>query len=304
MNIPRYPDSRPLDLEDKALLDNIFSRIQPRISEFTFANLYLFRRAHEYRLTKVDKALVILARGYGGEPYFLLPPDDGVKDALNTLLSDGLTLYGADATFVGKYLKGRGAEIIADRDSFDYLYLRQELAELPGNRFHKKKNRINYFTGRHRYSIEEYGDRHLHGCLDLLAEWRRVREEIENGSVALEVDANAEALRSAASLGLQGVVALVEGSVKAFALGERLNSDTSVCHFEKADPFMEGLYQLIDREFNRLLFTDCTYVNREQDLGIINLRDSKLSYHPVELIEKYRVRRQALAIETVTTGEQ
>jgi hypothetical protein len=291
MEIPRYPDSRPLDLEDKQLLDDLFSRLQPRISEFTFANLYLFRLAHVYRLTMVDEALVILGRGYGGEPYFLLPTADGCEGPLFRLLSDGLTLYGADGHFIGENLPDRGVEIVPDRDSFDYLYLRQELSDLPGNRFHKKKNRINYFSSRHAYTIEPYGKSHLQGCLDLLDQWRRVREEIDNNSVALEAVATAEALRMAAPLGLEGVVALVEGRIKAFALGERLNSDTSVLHFEKADPFMEGLYQLIDREFNRLLFTGCTYVNREQDLGIVNLRESKLSYHPVELIEKFRVRR-------------
>ena len=94
----------------------------------------------------------------------------------------------------------------------------------------------------------------------------------------------------AVPLGLEGVVAIVEGEVKGFVLGGRLNSDTSVCHFEKADPFLEGIYQLIGREFCRLLFTDCTYVNREQDLGEPNLRETKLSYHPVELIKKFRVR--------------
>jgi uncharacterized protein len=290
MEIPPYPDSRPLDLEDKQYLDDLFSRLQPRISEFTFANLYLFRLAHEYRLTKADKALVILGRGYGGEPYFLLPPADGFEGALCRLLSDGLTLYGTEGHFIDNFLAKRGLEIVPDRDSFDYLYLRQELAELPGNRFHKKKNRINYFSSRHAYTIERYGERHLQGCLDLIDEWRRVREEIYNNSLALEAAANAEALRMAAPLGLEGVVTLVEGRIKAFALGERLNSDTSVLHFEKADPFMEGLYQLIDREFNRLIFTECTYVNREQDLGIVNLRESKLSYHPLQLIEKFRVR--------------
>jgi uncharacterized protein len=291
MRIPAYPESRPLDIVDKPLLDHLFRELQPRISEFTFANLYLFRLAHDYRLTNVDNALVILGRGYGGEPYFLLPPADGTEGALFRLLSEGLTLYGADSRFIHSYLSERGVEIVPDRDSFDYLYLRQELAELPGNRFHKKKNRINYFSGRHGHRIELYGERHLQGCLGLLDDWRRVRERIESGSVAFETVANGEALRMAAPLGLEGVVALVEGRIKAFALGERLNSDTSVLHFEKADPFMEGLYQLIDREFNRLLFTGCTYVNREQDLGIVNLRESKLSYHPVELIEKFRVRR-------------
>jgi len=90
---------------------------------------------------------------------------------------------------------------------------------------------------------------------------------------------------------LEGVVMLVEGKVKAFTLGERLNRETSVCHFEKADPFLDGIYQFIDREFNRLLFIDCTYVNREQDLGEMNLRKTKLSYHPVELVKKFLVRR-------------
>ena len=84
-------------------------------------------------------------------------------------------------------------------------------------------------------------------------------------------------------------MALVEGRVRGLVLGERLNSTTSVCHFQKCDPFMDGLAQLIDREFNARLFTDCTYVNREQDLGEPGLRSAKLTYHPVELVRKYRL---------------
>jgi hypothetical protein len=291
MEIPLYPDKRHLFLDDKPLLNKIFAGLQPRISEFTFANLYLFRAVHDYRLTTVGDSLVIFGKGYEGDSYFLPPLNGSIKSAITRLLDEGLTLYGADEPFVTGYLSVKNLKIVEDRDSFDYLYLRQELAELPGNRFHKKKNRITYFANRHSYSIEPYGEEHLQGCLELLAEWRRVRVEIETGSKDHEADATAEALQSAIPLGLLGVVALVEGKVMAFALGERLNNDTSACLFEKADPFLDGLYQLIDREFNRLLFTECTYVNREQDLGIINLRQSKLSYHPVEMIKKFRVRR-------------
>ena len=292
MEIPLYPECRPLELEDKQILDEIFHQVQPRISEFTFANLWLFRHAHEYRLSNVDNTIVILGRGYDGEPYFLIPPSGNVEGALLRLVNDGLTLYGADNIFIDGYLRGKDVEITPDRDSFDYLYSRGDLADLPGNRFHKKKNRISYFINRHEYRVEKFQAGHIHGCLELLTEWRRVHEGMEwDNSSSLESDATDEALRMAEPLGLEGVVAIVDERVKAFALGERLNGDTSVCHFEKADPFLEGLYQLIDREFNRLLFTDCRFVNREQDLGMMNLRVSKLSYHPVELIEKYRVRK-------------
>ena len=167
------------------------------------------------------------------------------------------------------------------------------MAELSGNRYHKKKNRINYFVARHDFKVEVFTQLHLPGCRKLLDEWSRVRQEVQNASVAEESAAAAEALQLAGELGLQGVVVLVGGEVKAFALGEELNRDTSVCHFEKADLFMEGLYQLVDREFCRLLFTGCTFINREQDLGEPNLREAKLSYHPVQLVKKFRAKTAA-----------
>lgn len=289
--IPRYPASRPLTVDDKPLLDAHFAALQPRVSELTFANLYLFREAHAYRLTLVEDSPVVLGQGYGGGEYFLPPLGGDVAGALRVLLDGGVTLYGADDSFADRYLAGAGVIVEEDRDAFDYLHLRQELAELPGNRFHKKKNRVNYFTARHSCSVEVYGAVHREGCLALLREWRRVRDDVDSPSLGLETRAAAEALTLAEALGLRGVVVLVEGRVAAFALGERLNRDTAVCHFEKSDPFMEGVSQLVDREFSRLLFTDCTYLNREQDLGEPGLRAAKLSYHPVELVKKYRARR-------------
>jgi hypothetical protein len=128
----------------------------------------------------------------------------------------------------------------------------------------------------------------------LLDEWARMAEVEGNRSFGLEMDATAEALASADRLGLEGVVIEVGGEVRAFALGERLNRETVVCHFEKADHFMEGLSQLVNREFARLLFGDCQYINREQDLGEPGLRNAKLSYHPVELIKKFRVQRKII----------
>jgi hypothetical protein len=234
----------------------------------------------------------VSGRGYDGGRYCLQPFEGDIPGACEMLLNAGLELYGVDEGFAAGCLKSEAYEIVEDRDSFDYLYLRDELAQLPGNRFHKKKNRINYFTVRHTHDVQILSARHVCGCLQLLDEWARVAEVEGNRSFGLEMDATVEALTQADDLGLQGVVVTVEGVVRAFALGERLNGDTAVCHFEKADHFMEGLSQLVNREFCRLLFAGCRYVNREQDLGEPGLRNAKLSYHPVELVKKFRVRRK------------
>lgn len=289
LNLPEHPASRPIEQGDKGLFDRLFARLQPRISEFTFANLFLFRRAHDYRVGLLGDAVVVHGKRYDGSP-FCFPPF-GAGEGVEQLLREGITITAADQRLADELAARPGIEVTEDRDGFDYLYLRSSLAELSGNRYHKKKNRVNYFTSRHEHLVEPYGERHRDGCLVLLDEWRRVREQMESPSLAEEAAAAAEALNLAEYLGLQGVVVLVEGTVKAFVLGEKLNDDTSVCHFEKADPFLEGLYQLVDREFCRLLFTECTFVNREQDLGEPNLREAKMSYHPVELVKKFIIRK-------------
>jgi hypothetical protein len=289
MEIPPYPASRPLTLTDKPLLDKLCTSFQPRVSELSFAGLYLFRKAHEYKLATIAGSLVVIGTGYDGSVYFLPPLGGDTAFALKVMLADGLPLYGADEFFIEKYLSTNTVQIIEMRDSFDYLYLREELALLPGSRFHKKKNRINYFTSRHDYTVNYFSNEHVNGCLTLLETWRQAFRVESGGSVLMEVEATSEALRSAEVLGLTGIVIMVNDAVAAFALGEQLNRETAVCHFEKADPFSEGLYQLVNREFAKNLFQDCTYLNREQDLGNTGLRSAKLSYHPVELVKKYLV---------------
>ena len=287
MEIPPYPESRPLAMTDKPLLDRLCADVQPRVSELSFAALYLFRGAHGYRLATAAGSIIVLGRGYDGSAYFLPPLGGNVAAALKVMFSHGQTLYGADELFVARYLTESTLHITELRDSHDYLYLREELATLPGSRFHKKKNHINYFSKRHNYTVSHLSRKHLGGCLNVLNKWKDGSMSEERNSLLMEAEAAAEALQSSDALGLEGVVVMVNNTVAAFALGERLNRKTAVCHFEKADPFMEGLSQLINREFARLLFQDCQYVNREQDLGNMGLRNAKLSYHPVDMVKKY-----------------
>ncbi len=287
MEIPPYPESRQLTMTDKPLLDRLCADVQPRISELTFAALYLFRAAHGYRLATAAGSIIVLGRGYDGSAYFLPPLGGDVAAALKIMFSHGQTLYGADELFVARYLTESALQTTEQRDSHDYLYLREELATLPGSRFHKKKNRINYFSKRHNYTVSHLSRKHLGGCLNVLNKWKDGSMSEERNSLLMEVEVAAEALQSSDALGLEGVVVMVNNTVAAFALGERLNRKTAVCHFEKADAFMEGLNQLINREFARLLFQDCQYVNREQDLGNMGLRNAKMSYHPVDMVRKY-----------------
>ena len=288
--IPSYPAARPLEIADRELLHGHFRLLQPAVSELSFASLFLFREVHCYTLASLNNSLVVSGCGYDRRPYVLPPLSGDRGETARMLLDKGNTLYGADEQFVAAELADRGYELSSDRDNDDYLYLRSELAELPGSRFHKKKNRINYFTARYSYTIEPFSRRHLDPALQLLEEWRKVHDDGESRSQSAEAAATREALEHADELGLSGVVVLTERGVSAFALGEQLNDSTNVCHFEKADPFLEGVSQLVNREYSRSLPEELTWINREQDLGENGLREAKVSYHPVAMVRKFRVR--------------
>ncbi|MBC7960348.1 MAG: DUF2156 domain-containing protein, partial [Vallitaleaceae bacterium] len=72
------------------------------------------------------------------------------------------------------------------------------------------------------------------------------------------------------------------------SIGSLINKGKeAVIHIEKANEVIRGMYPLINQVFMQNEFPEVELVNREEDLGIEGLRKSKLSYNPVEVLEKY-----------------
>lgn len=67
-----------------------------------------------------------------------------------------------------------------------------------------------------------------------------------------------------------------------------VNEDTVIVHIEKADAEIRGLYPFITQQFLINEFMDANYVNREDDMGLENIRKSKMSYHPCCFAKKYK----------------
>lgn len=295
--IPRFPESCEVSLELRDEVAPVLRRARAGLSEFTFTNLFLFRKAHDYRLSRWDSLLLVTGRGYGGERFAFPPVGDGDTEAASRALCAHLEAQGSpgslfpvpEAWVARRYSSGWVGG--ADRDQADYVYSRDDLAFLEGKKFHKRKNRLAKFlreagTG---YAFRELGPEHLGPCLDLARGWCTIRCSIDKPATFLETDAAVEALTHREYLGLRGGVILLEGRVTAFCLGEELDPETFVVHFEKAEPEREGLAQLINRDFCLHALEGYRYVNREQDLGDPGLRQAKESYHPVFLAAKHRV---------------
>jgi len=334
--IPTYPESCEITLALRPLLHPLFQTLPEGISEFTFAGLYLFRQKHRYRIARLPDGRVVvtgedtasplpgrmgddLACRAGADagpvagPFFMLPFGVPAPEILDDLFA-GFGRMKAVSESLAADLAGRNYRVEEDRDSFDYLYRRTDMAELPGRRFHKKKNLVNAFRRQHRAEGRPLLEEYMPEALHVLEAWRAERLAADVGEHAPKDDAGAEgggaggdsaegdyadgdysaareALERMEELQLCGGIYYVEGRPVAYTLGEEIaRGRTFAIHFEKAlrTAQYRGIYQFMNHVFASILPEKYETINREQDLGDPGLRQAKESYNPAGFVKKFR----------------
>ena len=280
--IPSYPQSTEFSLALRPRLHPLFQQLPDGISEFTFANLYLFRKAHHYRLaTLPDGNMVIIGRDRD-QPFFMLPFGLPAAAILQMLFADlrGMKCVSASQA---ERLRELGYTTREDRDNADYLYRRQDLAELSGRKFSQKRNHIKAFINNYDYRGEPLTEAHLAAALSILDQWRAQRSD------AGDYEAAREALEQGEELQLCGGIYYADDRPVAYSLGEELMQGRCFAiHFEKAVAGYKGVWQFVNQAFASILPDKYETINREQDLGDEGLRAAKLSYKPVGFVMKYR----------------
>ncbi|MBU1454827.1 MAG: DUF2156 domain-containing protein, partial [Proteobacteria bacterium] len=71
--LPRYPCDAELNLSMRETLHPLLQKLGEGISEFTFANLYLFRNIHQYRVSMLAGELLLISGVDGNDSFFMLP---------------------------------------------------------------------------------------------------------------------------------------------------------------------------------------------------------------------------------------
>jgi len=279
---------KPLELSDKAEVMDYLRRFPPQISEHTFTNLYVWRYHGPVRLAQVGEALVFLELK-SGERMAIGPPLGHVTPAalLDLLHGVGVSSCQRLPDKMADIWRQAGMRVIPDRDNFDYVYLRRDLADLAGRRYHRQKNLVNRCLAAHDCEYVPMGPDCLNEVADMVDRWFAERELDQTPGLPHEYWALRETLDHFAEFGLIGAAIMIRKRIEAFTIGERLNETTAVVHFEKAMGGHDGLYQLINQWFCQHGLAEFEFVNREQDLGIPGLRKAKESYHPHHMVEKY-----------------
>ena len=305
-------DFNNLTETDIEILNSYFDGYDYESSTHTFLANYIWRNTHDLSWQIIEGYLCIAGLGTletEEKEYFMSFPltntgdydikrvKASIEKAKRIFGEKGkqfeLSLIPASLVPILKQVFGDSVEVEHTRDDDDYIYLKDELINLSGRKLHQKKNHLNYFLRNYEFTYEEATPEMVPEIMEYIRgkneyklgetpeEWKEI---LELETVAIE-----ELLKFVGKGLLTGIIR-INDKISAVTFGEfaKTNSkETVIVHVEKADDRIRGLYQAINNEFCKRLPRETVYVNREEDMGLENLRKTKLSYKPVKLAEKY-----------------
>lgn len=277
---------RKANPDDKGLFDKYNS--PSRYSESSFATLYMWDKYYNLHLAEEGGFLFLRFTFEGGNQYLFPKGEGDLRSAVSLLEKEEdfvrfRFVTDKEREFLEKNYRDR--VFFREREDLsDYVYETEKLMTLSGKKLHSKKNHVNYFERTFEWTYERVSDCTLPECEEVMLRW--VGEKKKNIN-PIEQDAMKKMFDNYHLFGMCGAVIRVDGEIVAMTFGERLTEDTVLIQAEKAREDVRGAYPMISKLFLTNEWSDTSFVNREEDMGLDGLRRAKESYCPIFKTVKY-----------------
>ena len=281
----------PLTIHDKETIESVVASHDP-YSDFHFTSMFCWNTDESAEFCILGDSLIIKLPDYtSGLPVFSLI---GVNNITETL--GKLSMITDELNFVPELVIDRIGDMDCDtsiqRDHFDYIYNLEDLVKMKGKSYRAVRNKVNQFASRHdNYSLEflDMGDVALcEEMREVMGSWARWKSAGDN---VAELDVLERLMAHHKRLDVIGVGIRVDKKLAAFSLHEVIGkSGYAICHLQKTVPDYRNIDAFLTYQSSKVLYErGALFVNWEQDLGLLGLRQLKESYRPSRYLEKYRV---------------
>ena len=283
--------------EDREQYNRMLMAAQPRGCEYSFANVCLWGRQ---QIAWVHDCAAFFSH-YNGRSLYPYPIGNGdrravIEDLIRDAEERGIPCRLAcmcpqDVEELESWFPGRFT-LRPLRDTQDYVYSVDDLADLKGRKFQRKRNHMNRFRLDHPdCHTEPITPENLEEVKALVARWYADRAVTDpDGDYVLEKIALERAFCHYEGLGLEGIALREKGELIAMTMASPMGPDTWDVHFEKAREDVAEAYAAVNCEFARYMrqtHPELRFLDREDDMGLEGLRKAKLSYNPHHMVEKF-----------------
>lgn len=280
----------PFNLQHRDVLNTFLGQCN-QLSNINYTNFILWDHVRHYQIARSHQHLCIRYQDNNGKYVYFYPLTMGDTDQALIELTESadhqaLCFDSITAEQAAHIRRMQGVKVVDchnPREQADYIYLIDNLIDLPGQAYRRQRNFCTQFDTQNDASYMLIDRDNLSQARSFLSAWftGKSSESLQNEWLGLQ-----RLLDNYDKTHCIGGMLLVNGCVVALTIGEQLNADTVVIHTEKADTAYRGAYQAINRAYLQQHWQHMTYVNRQQDLGLEGLRKAKLSYHPIAMVEK------------------
>lgn len=288
---------KDFSFENKKEVDLFLSRKNSKNSEFTFTNLFMWRKSYDMKYAVINNMFCIFPKHKNGPRSATFPIGEGdIKPVIEEILkyfeeineTPLIRLYDDEA--VKKLFSAYPDKFVLTEDvsGFDYVYKVSDLINLSGKKYHSKKNHVNRFMSMYNWEYSRMTPADCGECKRLYEEWYN-NKSFEIEGLSEEKEAVFELLNNWENLDITGGCIRVDGKIVAFSFGEKLRNNMVVIHLEHADTEYRGSFAAMNKLFLENEWSGFEFVNREEDMGLPGLRTAKESYRPCEMVKKYVV---------------
>ncbi len=298
--IPEFPHFKKLELRDRVDIEAITNKYPP-YSDFNFISMWCWDTKGEMRVSQLHGNLVLKLNDYVTDKLFysFLGNKNTDETAMKIISLSAKENLGQELRLVPEIsavsLDGQGFSKIEDRNNFDYVYNTDSLSVYKNGEYSTKRNLVNRllkkYTGIESRIIDLTDKNNEVVILSLSQTWENNKStkqksiDFKNEEIAIR---RLFALDQMDSLFCVGVY--LENKLVAFSINETLSSEYGLSHFAKADDLSAGLYAYLMRETAKeMVARGKVLLDYEQDLGIPELRYSKISFRPKEYLKKYLI---------------
>ena len=289
---------KKLDYHDKDLYTKYYAASPVHYAEYSFFCLYAWRHAYPIEYAIDSRNDLIWLRSGGPLPGIFGPAGNWRHDLIDwdkalSHFETGSIIYDVPGDLQQILASRENLRFTKDRDQHEYIYRVSDLIALKGKAYSHKRNRVRAFLDGYEWDYYPLTPEFFDEVRDFQELWRVHRDatmtEDEAASLLDEDIAIQEALTNWEAFNFSGGIIKVDEKIIAYTIAQELDDKNIDVCFEKAFAEYAGSYQAINYMFLKNSAANYEFANREEDMGEPGLREAKMSYNPVMMLEKYQM---------------
>ena len=304
---------KPLTIHDYELINEYLIKADYEGYNSNFVTMMMWN--HEYHIEyEIHENFLVMLHYYNNDYFWAMPftTKEYYKEAIDYMIDYSkqnhfeFKIDCAIENFVNDIKDIYKDRFLYERTRYndDYIYDKNMLMTLSGKKMQKRRNHYNAFLKNNPDYIYKDLDslKDFNDVLECYSKWENNKEKSE--SLTSELYGIMYLLSCKDFLDIKAGAIYIHEKMEAFIIASKLNHKTIQIHVEKANKDIRGLYPAILKELLERHFEDYVYVNREEDMGLENLRKSKLALSPKKMIKKYCIHLNNTQIKKCTNEKE